>query len=103
MAERIRGRYLKSEALDMNSDFINILKCPPDGQALQLQDDGSLVTLDGKHHYAVSNNIPRFVPKSNCADNFGMQWNPFRETHFNSSCAILDLFVTTTGISSYAI
>jgi len=68
----------------MNSDFINILKCPKTGQVLQLQDDGSLVTLDGKHHYAVRNNIPRFVPKSNYADNFGMQWNHFRQTQLDS-------------------
>ena len=45
---------------------------------------GWLVTGDGTHRYPIREFIPRFVPESNYADNFGMQWNMFRQTQLDS-------------------
>jgi SAM-dependent methyltransferase len=46
--------------------------------------DGWLVSADGRHRYPVRGGIPRFVPQSNYADNFGMQWNHFARTQLDS-------------------
>ena len=46
--------------------------------------DGWLVSTDGHHRYPVRGGIPRFVPPSNYADNFGMQWNHFAKTQLDS-------------------
>lgn len=43
-----------------------------------------LVSMDGNHRYPVINGIPRFVAQSNYADNFGKQWNRFRQTQLDS-------------------
>jgi SAM-dependent methyltransferase len=43
-----------------------------------------LVSEDGKQRYPIRAGIPRFVPASNYADNFGMQWNKFRLTQLDS-------------------
>lgn len=43
-----------------------------------------LVSENGQHRYPVRNGIPRFVPESNYADNFGMQWNHFSKTQLDS-------------------
>jgi 2-polyprenyl-3-methyl-5-hydroxy-6-metoxy-1,4-benzoquinol methylase len=45
---------------------------------------GWLVTTDRAHRYPIREFIPRFVPESNYADNFGMQWNLFRQTQLDS-------------------
>jgi SAM-dependent methyltransferase len=45
---------------------------------------GALVTPDGAHRYLIREFIPRFVPESNYADNFGIQWNKFPETQLDS-------------------
>jgi len=45
---------------------------------------GSLVSDDMLHRYPVRNSIPRFVPESNYADNFGMQRHHFRQTQLDS-------------------
>jgi SAM-dependent methyltransferase len=45
---------------------------------------GWLVSESGQHRYPIRNFIPRFVPESNYADNFGMQWNKFRQTQLDS-------------------
>jgi 2-polyprenyl-3-methyl-5-hydroxy-6-metoxy-1,4-benzoquinol methylase len=72
---------------------VEILRCPRSGQRLELVDavlsgtrvrDGSLVTGDGAQRYAIRNFVPRFVPESNYADNFGMQWNKFSRTQLDS-------------------
>ena len=46
--------------------------------------EGNLTSDDGGHVYPVRNGIPRFVPASNYADNFGMQWNRFARTQLDS-------------------
>ena len=77
----------------MRQDFIEILRCPKSRQKLFLQDavyksgeivSGWLVSEDRVNRYEIRNYIPRFVPPSNYADNFGMQWNKFRQTQLDS-------------------
>jgi SAM-dependent methyltransferase len=74
-------------------ELLEILRCPKSGQGLLLKDpvyrDGqihtaSLVSEDGQCCYLIRDFIPRFVPESNYADNFGMQWNKFRQTQLDS-------------------
>ena len=67
----------------MNQHFLERLRCPKTGQRL-IRKDEWLVCEDGQHHYPIRNNIPRFVPQSNYADNFGMQWNYFARTQLDS-------------------
>lgn len=75
----------------MKSEFITLLRCPVSRQCLHLEEGVSqgmmeqwLVSEDGQHRYLMRNGIPRFVPESNYADNFGMQWNRFRQTQLDS-------------------
>lgn len=50
--------------------------------------EGWLVSEDGEHRYPIRNGIPRFVPESNYADNFGMQWNHFAKPNSTATRAI---------------
>jgi 2-polyprenyl-3-methyl-5-hydroxy-6-metoxy-1,4-benzoquinol methylase len=84
----------------MKTIFLDHLRCPCSGQPLRLEhpeasasigadtaadiDSGWLVSDGGQHRYPIINGIPRFVPKSNYADNFGMQWNHFSKTQLDS-------------------
>lgn len=77
----------------MHTELLEILRCPQTGQRLVLNQSenrngrvhsGLLVSEDGKHRYPIVDFIPRFVPASNYADNFGMQWNKFRQTQLDS-------------------
>ncbi|MBI5450731.1 MAG: methyltransferase domain-containing protein [Gammaproteobacteria bacterium] len=77
----------------MHIELLEILRCPLTGQRLVLKDpvyrDGQvysaiLVSEDGECGYSVRDFIPRFVQESNYADNFGMQWNRFRQTQLDS-------------------
>jgi 2-polyprenyl-3-methyl-5-hydroxy-6-metoxy-1,4-benzoquinol methylase len=79
----------------MKSELIEILRCPVSGQKLQWKGTAAatenaelleewLVSEDGQHRYPVRGGIPRFVPESNYADNFGMQWNHFAKTQLDS-------------------
>jgi SAM-dependent methyltransferase len=77
----------------MNEDLLGILRCPTSGQRLCLEEpkhrdariySGWLVSEDGRRRYPIKNYIPRFVPESNYADNFGLQWNRFRKTQLDS-------------------
>lgn len=77
----------------MKTELLELLLCPKAGQRLVLQEavflgqeieSGWLVSEDGQHRYPIRRGIPRFVPKSNYADNFGMQWNHFRQTQLDS-------------------
>jgi 2-polyprenyl-3-methyl-5-hydroxy-6-metoxy-1,4-benzoquinol methylase len=82
----------------MKTELLSLLRCPRTGQRLELLTfegaalpagatdirAGWLVSEDGKHRYAVKEGIPRFVPESNYADNFGMQWNKFSNTQLDS-------------------
>ncbi len=77
----------------MKQELLKLLRCPVSGQGLVLHPaassdteivEGKLSTEDGKFSYPVMRGIPRFVPQSNYADNFGMQWNHFRQTQLDS-------------------
>jgi SAM-dependent methyltransferase len=71
----------------MKPELLEKLRCPQSGQRFILGTDGAdlaLINIDGGYRYPVRNNIPRFVPKSNYADNFGMQWNRFAKTQLDS-------------------
>jgi len=73
-------------------ELLELLRCPRTGQALCLETgggtqeihEGTLVSTDGLERYPIHKGIPRFVPESNYADNFGMQWNHFRQTQLDS-------------------
>lgn len=77
----------------MRLELIEIMRCPQSGKHLKLENPiyfgerinaGSLVSEDGCHRYPIRGFIPRFVPESNYANNFGMQWNKFRQTQLDS-------------------
>lgn len=77
----------------MKAELIEWLRCPRTGQRLHLEngnidgnevETGWLVSEDDRERYPVLRGIPRFVPQSNYADNFGMQWNHFRKTQLDS-------------------
>ncbi len=79
----------------MVSELIPLLRCPATDKKLKLVDpvydreniiqSGWLeVEDDPSIKYPIRDYIPRFVPKSNYADNFGMQWNMFSKTQLDS-------------------
>ena len=75
----------------MNDTLLPILRCPSSGQRLRPADgtgpdlvSGWLASEDGQHRHEIRSGIPRFVPASNYADNFGMQWNHFARTQLDS-------------------
>lgn len=77
----------------MKRELLERLRCPATGQRLIVEDSdriadviesGWLVSEDGKNRYPIRKGIPRFVPQSNYADNFGIQWNHFRQTQLDS-------------------
>ena len=80
----------------MKTTLLPFLRCPQSGQSLVLKTDTSVLSAndeieggwlfseDGNYRYPIHNAIPRFVPESNYADNFGMQWNYFAKTQLDS-------------------
>jgi SAM-dependent methyltransferase len=77
----------------MKTELLELLRCPNSGQRLVLDatentsqdiESGWVISEDGVHRYPIRDGIPRFVPQANYADNFGMQWNHFRQTQLDS-------------------
>jgi SAM-dependent methyltransferase len=77
----------------MRIELLEILRCPQTRQHLVLDRpeyagerirSGWLVSADGNNRYPIREFVPRFVPESNYADSFGMQWNRFRQTQLDS-------------------
>ena len=77
----------------MRIELLEIIRCPVSGQRLVVDRaeyagerirSGWLVSADGRHRYPIRGFVPRFVPQSNYADSFGMQWNRFRRTQLDS-------------------
>jgi len=80
--------------------LLEVLRCPKSGQSLQLETNpvrrgadfgiqheimnGWLISVDRVYRYPVRDGIPRFVPPSNYADSFGMQWKKFGKTQLDS-------------------
>jgi SAM-dependent methyltransferase len=93
----------------VKTELLELLRCPNTGQRLHLEErdgsslvieDGWLVSEDGQQRYPVFKGVPRFVPQSNYADNFGMQWNHFRKTQLDSHSGLpisTDRFWQATG------
>lgn len=85
---------LRENSFNLNREFVERLRCPKSGSRLRLVEkesssknevsDQLLVSEDGMHSYPIQKGIPRFVPESNYADNFGMQWNHFAKTQLDS-------------------
>jgi ubiquinone/menaquinone biosynthesis C-methylase UbiE/uncharacterized protein YbaR (Trm112 family) len=78
----------------MHIDFIDRLRCPRCGDALELEEaasstttveSGTLKCARGAHRYPIVAGIPRFVPAENYANNFGWQWQKFRRTQLDSN------------------
>lgn len=81
----------------MRPELIDLLRCPECAGALEL---AGPVTVEGRiregdlecrtcnQKYPVRNFVPRFVPQTNYADNFGMQWNKFRRTQLDSTTGV---------------
>jgi ubiquinone/menaquinone biosynthesis C-methylase UbiE len=67
----------------MNDSLINILVDPKNGKKLY-KVGNQLLSEDGQTKIEIVNDVPRFVPDSNYADNFGMQWNHFSKTQLDS-------------------
>jgi SAM-dependent methyltransferase len=77
----------------MRVQILEILRCPQCAGRFELRDaqavderieSGALVCASFAHRYVISNYIPRFAGDSNYADNFGFQWNRFRQTQLDS-------------------
>lgn len=77
----------------MHPELVEVLRCPQTGERLRLEEpqysdgqvqSGWLRAESGRQRYPIRDFIPRFAPESNYADNFGMQWNKFRQTQLDS-------------------
>lgn len=80
----------------MKPELLPRLRCPRSAKPLAVDlntavtaadgdiTDGWLLSEDGRHRYPIRSGVPRFVPESNYADNFGMQWNRFAKTQLDS-------------------
>jgi SAM-dependent methyltransferase len=75
----------------MRPELLEVLRCPLTGQRLGLEQAEYLggrirsgLLTAGTHSYPVRDFVPRFVPESNYADNFGKQWKMFRKTQLDS-------------------
>ena len=94
----------------MRDAFLEVLVSPETGAPLKLaesairNDDkveqGHLYSDDGTETYRVVDGIPRFVDETNYADNFGLQWNHFRQIQLDSFSGLsisADRFWAATG------
>jgi 2-polyprenyl-3-methyl-5-hydroxy-6-metoxy-1,4-benzoquinol methylase len=76
----------------MDAAWLEVLRCPASGRVLRVEDSPAptgdvaswLVSDDGTNRYPIRNHVARFVPESNYADNFGLQWNKFSKTQLDS-------------------
>jgi 2-polyprenyl-3-methyl-5-hydroxy-6-metoxy-1,4-benzoquinol methylase len=77
----------------MHIEILKRLRCPRSGEPLRLDQEqrregrvyaGWLISEGSENRYPIREFIPRFVPESNYADNFGLQWNKFRLTQLDS-------------------
>ena len=94
----------------MERKYLSILACPECKGSLSLYNEthvedenvitGELVCQSCSSKYLITNSIPRFVPESNYADNFGLQWKIHAKTQFDSytnTTITKDRFHETTG------
>jgi SAM-dependent methyltransferase len=79
----------------------DIVRCPKCAATLETRSD-SLACSGCGASYPVVNGIPRFVPAENYANNFGLQWNAFRQTQLDSHTGVpisRNRFIDETGWS----
>jgi len=72
----------------LKKKFIEKLQCPLSGERLlenSKENISGLCNTSKKYFYPIKTGIPRFVPESNYADNFGLQWNHFAATQLDSN------------------
>ncbi len=60
------------------------LVCPEHHTQLALAEQGASYRCSEGCEFPVYNGIPRFVPQTNYANSFGLQWNTFRRTQLDS-------------------
>ncbi len=80
----------------MHRQTLPLLCCPECGGPLSLKNDtghdpvetGELVCDDCTLGYPITDGIARFVPQSNYAHNFGVQWNMFDRTQLDSHSGV---------------
>ena len=99
----------------MKIEFLEILRCPVSEEKLEIHNPvyendeiktGFLISKSNNYTYPIINFIPRFVPETNYADNFGMQWNRFSQTlldSFSGHPISADRFWKSTGWNKDAI
>ena len=95
----------------MKLSLLELIRCPDSGTELQLDEasmrdgeveSGILISTVTGNRFPITNFVPRFVPASNYATNFGLQWNHFRTTQMDSSSGTTisaDRFWRATGWS----
>ena len=80
----------------MKKELLENLRCPFTHKKLRLIDpvevggeiESGLLIAEGGTQYSIVRGVPRLVPKENYADNFGFQWNKFRETQLDSHTGV---------------
>ncbi len=81
----------------MFKDHLKYLRCPVTGSELTLSVEqeesgqvktGVLKNNDGSCEYPIKGFIPRFVPESNYADNFGLEWKTHSRTQYDSTSGL---------------
>lgn len=94
----------------MRTALLDVIACPAcrgdlivaDEAASRDVESGTLTCVACAAQYPIVRGIPRFVPSSNYADNFGFQWNRFRQTQLDSQSGVpisRERFVDQTGWS----
>jgi len=94
----------------MRASTLSRLRCPACTSQLTAEadpnceeiEDGRLNCAGCAASYPIERGIPRFVPRENYADNFGVQWNLFRQTQLDSHSGrpiSRDRFAAFTGWS----
>jgi SAM-dependent methyltransferase len=81
----------------MKHSLLDVLRCPACKLPLALEnakesggeiETGSLRCAKCNETYPVVGFIPRFVPADNYANNFGFQWNAFRQTQLDTHSGV---------------
>lgn len=90
----------------MKTRLLNMLACPRCLGALTTElafaeelQEGELRCAACDRRYPVENGIPRFVPRANYADSFGLQWHQFDKTQLDSHSG-LDISQSRLEIST---
>jgi uncharacterized protein YbaR (Trm112 family) len=91
--------------------LLEILACPACKGDLQLMPEmerageveSGFLQCDGCHQqYPIIRHVPRFVPAENYANNFGFQWNEFRQTQLDSHSKLplsRERFLVSAGLT----